>query len=283
MMKNLNGYMNNDMEQLGARTVNLKELGRIFKDDIPLKNLPTKIKEQCSGDKECIKNLIKSFPVNLDTDEQDIYTLAEGKRKVKLLNDKLIEEFTCGGKERKIVKHYGYEDIFSLKNKKEFTHRSPNVIMQIAKSEFVHYDSIEKNKIFAEDVSRLPRKFRKGMLYIGLKKSEGRLEAKDKIHIGQYRSKNPEQLFSAELTSLKNRGWSHQAINSNDPTTEIYYSEFKNIPLSENNETLLDYLKDTNHFDVLVERNTAVDFISVATCSLADPEAEIKEVLNVFK
>ncbi|NEW61285.1 hypothetical protein GSY74_08315 [Sulfurovum sp. bin170] len=283
MMKNLNRYMNNDMEHQSARGVNLKELGRVFKDDIPLKNLPTLIKNQCEGDKECINNLIKNFPVNLDTDEQDIYTIAEERRTVKLLNDKLIEGFICGGEERKIVKHYGYEDIFNLNNKIELTHPSRDVIMQIDKTELVQYDSLEKNRFFAEDITGLPRKFRKGMLYIGLKKSGGRLEANDKIHIGQYRSHNPQQLFSAELTTLKNRGWSHQAIGTTDPTTEIYYSSFDNILLSENNETLLDYLKDSNHFDLLVEKNTAVDFISVATCSLADPEAEIKEVLNVFK
>ena len=65
MEKNLNNYMKNDMVHKDARGVNLKELGRVFKDDLPLKDLPSRVKKQCDGDKECIKSLIKSFPVNL--------------------------------------------------------------------------------------------------------------------------------------------------------------------------------------------------------------------------
>ena len=90
LMKNLNRYMNNDMRHKDARGSNLKELGRVFKEDIPLKNLPTLIQKECNGDINCRKELIKSFPANLDTEEQDIYTIAQERRSVKLLNDKLI-------------------------------------------------------------------------------------------------------------------------------------------------------------------------------------------------
>ncbi len=281
--KNLNQYMKNDIDNRSARDIDLKELGRVFKEDIPLKSLPTKIKEQCNGDRECIKNLIKSFPVNLETDEQKVYTLVQERRKVKLLNDKLIEEFTCQANERKIVKHYGFEDLFSLKNRDEFTRPSLNVIRQIDKSNLVYFDIEPKGKIFAENINRLPRRFRKGVFFIGFKNSGGKLNGKDKIYIGQYRKENPTSLFKANLTDLKNLGWSHQTINSNDPTTDIYYTQFKYIKFNDNNETLLSYLKDKTRFDVLVENNTAIDFISIATCSIPDPKAEIYELLNAFR
>jgi hypothetical protein len=63
MMRNLNKYMDNDIDNKSARDVNLKELGRVFKEDIPLKELPKLIKEQCQEDSECRKKLIQSFPV----------------------------------------------------------------------------------------------------------------------------------------------------------------------------------------------------------------------------
>ena len=281
--KNLNQYMKNNIDSRGARDIDLKELGRVFKDEIPLKELPTKLKEQCNGDKECIKSLIKSLTVNLDTDEQRVYTLVQAQRKVKLLNDKLIEEFSCQANERKIVKHYGFEDLFSLKNREELTRPSINVITQLDRNSLVAYDSVRKNKIFADSVRKIPRKFRKGAFFIGFKKSGGKLNSRDKIYIGQYRKENQRELFSANLTELENLGWLHQDVNSNDPTTAIYYTEFKNIKFNDGNTTLFDYLRDKTRFDVVVEKNTAIDFISVATCSIIDPKAEIYEALNAFK
>jgi hypothetical protein len=281
--KNLNQYMKNDIDNRGARDIDLKELGRVFKEDIPLKELPTKIKEQCNGDTECIKSLIKSFTVNLDTDEQRVYTLVQAQRKAKLLNDKLIDGFSCQANERKIIKHYGFEDLFSLKNREELTRPSLNVIAQLNRKDLVSYDSVRKNKIFADSVRRLPRKFRKGAFLIGFKKSGGKLNSRDKIYIGQYKKENQAELFSANLTELENLGWLHRDVNSNDPTTAIYYTEFKNIKFNDGNKTLLDYLTDKTRFDVVVEKNTAIDFISVATCSLIDPKAEIYEALNAFK
>ncbi len=127
--KNLNRYMKNNISQRDARDLNLKELGKVFQSDIPLKDLPNKIKKQCGDDKKCIKELIESFPVNLDTDEQTIYTLAQTRRK-KLINDKLIEEFTCSSGERKIIKHYGFEDIFNLKNGIEYARPSINLMLR---------------------------------------------------------------------------------------------------------------------------------------------------------
>ncbi len=279
--KNLNRYMKNDISQRDARDLNLKELGKVLKNDIPLKDLPDKIKRQCGDDKQCIKELIESFPVNLDTDEQTIYTLAQTRRKVKLVNDKLIEDFTCSNSERKIVKHYGFEDIFNLKNGIEYARPSINVLKQIEnRAILVNYDTPQKNGIFAESVKRLPRKFRKGIIYIGLKSSEEKLADRDRLYIGEYKKENATELFSANLTDLKKLGWQNRAINSEDV---IYYNEFKNIKFSDSNKTLLNYLKETTQFDVVVGKSTPVDFISVATCSLKNPEAEIKEVLNIFK
>ena len=279
LMKNLNRYMNNDMRHKDARDSNLKELGRVFKEDIPLKNLPTLIQKECNGDINCRKELIKSFPVNLDTEEQDIYTIAQEQRGVKLLNDKLIEEFSCGAEDRKIIRHYGFEDLFNLKNRDELTHPSKNVTTQIREEDLVHYDNEPNGKFFAEEVNRLPRKIKKGMFYIGLKRAGDSLNRDDKIHIGRY---STDTNFNATLLSLANRGWSHQAISRDNPTTDIYYTSFKNIQLNDKNETLMDYLSNRNYFDIVVEKDTAVDFISIATCSEKDPVAEIKQTLNVF-
>ncbi|SFV53076.1 Chitinase [hydrothermal vent metagenome] len=282
MMKNLNGYMHNDMGHKDARYVNLKELGRVLKDDIPLKSLPTLIKKQCNGDKECIKELIKNFSVNLSTDTQSIYTIAQNQRKVKLLNDKLIEKFTCRDEERKIVRHYGFEDIFNLKNRDEYAHPTIELVRRIGRDNLANYDSTKVGKFFAENVKDIPRKFRNGRFYIGLKKSGSRLNGEDRIHIGNYTSNDSSNHFNSKLIDLRKQGWSHQSINSANPTTEIYYTDFDNIQLNDKNDTLLDYLDIKTHFDVVVE-NTAVDFISVATCAKKDPEGEIKQALNIFR
>jgi hypothetical protein len=279
LMKNLNRYMNNNMRHKDARDSNLKELGRVFKEDIPLKNLSTLIQKECNGDIDCRRELIKSFPVNLDTEEQDIYTIAQEQRRVKLLNDKLIEEFSCEAEDRKIIRHYGFEDLFNLKNRDELTHPSKNVTTQIRAENLINYDNEPNGKFFAEEVNRLPRKIKKGMFYIGLKRTGDSLNRDDKIHIGRY---STDTNFNATLLSLANRGWSHQAISRDDPTTDIYYTNFKNIQLNDKNETLIDYLSKRNYFDIVVEKDTAVDFISVATCSEKDPVAEIKQTLNVF-
>ncbi len=281
MIKNLNRYMNNNMRHRDARDSNLKELGRVFRENIPLKNLPTLIKRECNEDSNCREELIKSFPVNLDTQEQDIYNIAEERRSVKLLNDKLIQELDCGT-DRKVVRHYGFEDLFNLKNRGELAHPSLSVITQIGEKKLVNYDVEPNGKFFAEKVSRLPRKVKKGMFYIGLKLSGNSLNREDSIHIGRYNQKNINNHFNAKLTALENLNWSHQVINNDNPTTDIYYTSFENIKLNDKNDTLIDYLNNKNYFDVVVEKETAIDFISVATCSEKNPIAEIQQTLNVF-
>jgi len=282
MEKNLNKYMKNDMLHRSAREVNLKELGRLFQEDIPLKDLNQKIQEQCHGDKECIKSLIKSFSVNLDTDEQSIYTLAQARRKVKLLNDKLIEGLTCKSDEKKIVKHYGFEDIFNLKNRDENAHPAFDIVKLIGKENLKNYDVSNNRKIFAESLRELPRRIKNGKVYIGLKKSGGKLNSQDKIYIGKYNKENSNRYFSSKLVELQNQNWLHQPITKDDPTTEIYYTDLKNIVFNDKNTTLLDYLSRNNRFDAVIAKNTAVDFISIATCSTVNPKLEIKEAVNAF-
>lgn len=282
MMNNLNNYMNNDMEQRGAREVNLKELGRVLKEEIPLKELPTLIQEQCKEDIDCRKELIKNFSVNLKSDEQKVYEIAQARRAVKLKNDKLIEDFTCNAKEKKVVKHYGYEDIFNLKNKTETAHPTLDLVNLIGKKNLANYDTIKVGKKFAENVKNLPRNLTSGRFYIGLKQTGGKLDAKTNLHIGKYNPNNSNIHFNANLQDLKRLGWSSETINHPDPTTQILYSDFKNIKINENNSTLLDYLDRKNRFDVVVDGDTAVDFISVATCVEENPKLEIKQALNAF-
>ena len=277
---NLNNYLRNSMQVRNAMGANLQELGRVFKDDLPIKQLPTRIKEYCKGDVTCIKDTIENFPVNLDTEEQDIYTIAQARRVKKLVNDKLLETFQCNANEIRTVKHYGIEDIFNLTNGRELSRPSPNVRSQIDKSRLVNYDIYKKDGLFAEDVRKLPMRMRKGRLLIGLRKDGELLNDGDRIAIGKYGS---DSFFSSTLRTLHEKnGWSHQAISTNTPTTDIYFNDFKNIVLSEKG-TLLDYLTIKNHFDVVVEKNTAVDFITVATCSKKDPRAEIQTMLNAFE
>ena len=280
MLLNLNNYLKNSMQVRNAMEANLQELGRVFIDDLPIKQLPARIEEYCKGDTTCIKETIENFHVNLDTDEQDIYTIAQAKRVQKLLNDKLLETFQCNENELRTIKHYGIEDIFNLANGRELTRPSPNVLARVNREQIVHYDESRMNSIFAEDVRKLPMRMRKGKLFIGLKKDDELLNDGDRIFIGQYGSDN---FFSSTLRTLHEKnGWLHQTINNNTPTTDIYFNDFKNIVLSEKG-TLLDYLTIKNHFDVVVEKNTAVDFITVATCSKKDPRAEIQVMLNAFE
>ena len=69
----------------------------------------------------------------------------------------------------------------------------------------------------------------------------------------------------------------------NTSTSNIYWKDFSNISF-ENAQSLLNYVQTHNRFDVLVEDDTSVDFITVATCSVPPtPIEEITAIVNEFE
>lgn|GEM_PF-6107257 len=282
--RNLNLYMKNSLPQRDARDINLKELGRVFSEDIPLDRLRERIKRECDSNRSCIKDALESLSVNLLTDEQNIYILAQERRGVKkLLNDKLIEEFSCIKRDRKVIKHFGFEDIFSLKNGVEYARASLPVVKLLGKENLVNYDSTKRG-IFAESVRDLPRKIRGGRFFIGLQRRDGKLDSRDTIYIGRYSLDDNRTFFSSKLRDLEKRGWLHKVVSTtSNPTTDIYYIDFKDIIFNDSKTTLLEFLDKKTKFDVVVKENTAVDFISVAVCAMSNPKLEIKNALSSFE
>ncbi|MCH9739253.1 MAG: hypothetical protein K0U38_00205 [Epsilonproteobacteria bacterium] len=282
LMRNLNKFTNNNLTTSNAMKVNIEELGRVFNDDLPIKKLSSLIEIECKKDKVCIDALINDFTVNMVTEDQEVYTLAQASRIEKLLNDKLVEEFQCNKGEVRTVQHYGIEDIFSLENGRELPHPSNFLLRHLDKENLVPYDVNEKDKLFADTVAKLPIGITKGRIYIGFELSNGLLNAESKLLLGKFQADNSNTLFNANLRTLSQKGWLHQAVNSDaNLTTDIYFNNFKDIEFADK-QTLLSYLQTTNLFDVIVTDNTPVDFITVATCSQQDPREEIYDTLNRF-
>jgi len=63
---------------------------------------------------------------------------------------------------------------------------------------------------------------------------------------------------------------------------DVYSQSFSNIDLLDNT-SLKDYVQSNNNFDVYVQDDTYVDFITVATCSKPNPIKEVTTIVNKFE
>jgi len=146
------------------------------------------------------------------------------------------------------------------------------------------YDETSNDRFFADNINNLPSAITSARIFIGLKSNGSSLQFNDALYLGDYGNNH----YGVKLQNLSANGgtWSHQLVNNSNPTTDVYWNDFRSINFNSplpNTMTLLDYVQTNNAFDVLVQDDTSVDFITVTTCSKKDPVVEIKPILENFE
>ncbi|MCK5853894.1 MAG: hypothetical protein KAG56_01645 [Sulfurovaceae bacterium] len=256
--------------------------------NLDIEELDTEVAIECKEDETCKEMAYDSLSASVLIDKEMAYAMAEDFRgdEKSLVNDKLVKDFTCEDNEIRTVQHYGLEDIFT--NGTEPTNPDGHIasVPWIAnygiQPALVDYDDNRNDRIFADTVQNLPNGIAKGMFYIGLKSNGSSLQHNDTLSIGDY---SVPTVKSTALQDLSNNNWQNQLVGSGNPSTDIYYNSFANIGVdSSNSSNKLLALANTNQrFDVVVQDDTSVDFITVATCSPKKPMEIIKPIVNNYK
>ncbi|CAA6813715.1 MAG: Chitinase [uncultured Sulfurovum sp.] len=273
-------YVGIDKEEASATTSDAMYDDLIALD---IADLDKQIVVECKEDESCINEAISSLELSVLLEKEEAYSMSEeirGEAKG-LVNDKLVKSFTCEANEVRTVQHYGIEDLFNTANGAEVANPSATILGTpwIMNYPFpvTAYDEVNNNRIFADTIRNLPSDITKGMFYIGFKSNGSSLQANDTFKLGSYASANK---FNTRLDNF-DATWTNQQVSNTNPTTDIYYNKFSNINLATGN--LLDLANSNHEFDVVVEDDTAVDFITVATCSKPDPIKEVSQIVNKFE
>jgi len=280
-IKSLKENLLNDQE---AKDKSVAFIGSAL-TDLKLDPLITDVTIECGEEQPCIDEAYASLSVPLTMDKEEAYAAAQevrGEEKA-LVNDKLVKNFTCEAGEVRTVQHYGIEDLFDTSNGAETANPSSGILNTPWIANYPYpvtgYDETNNNRIFADTIRNLPSGITKGMFYIGFKSNGSSLQANDTFKIGDYANVN---LFNTRLDSF-DATWTNMQVNNSNPTTDIYYNAFSNINFTVGTGDLLSLANSNNGFDVVVEDDTAVDFITVATCSKPDPIKEIEAIVNKFE
>ena len=246
--------------------------------ELQIEDLDNEVLTECKEDDNCKEEAYASIGIGLGIDKEVAYAMAEDFHKennTTLVNDGLVKEFTCDAGEVKTVQHYGLEDSFSTANGAEPSTPAPHIALVpwIANYPFplTGYDEVSANRIFAETVKNLPANVVKGNFYIGFKSNGTALQGNDTMTFGNYANND------VKTIPLNTLNWTTTAAGG----TTIFSNSFNNIDT--NNSTLLQMVKNNQQFDVVVQDDTSVDFITVATCSKKDPIREISSVVNKFE
>ncbi|CAA6823412.1 MAG: Chitinase [uncultured Sulfurovum sp.] len=272
----------NQMNEEDAKEQSIASVASAL-SDLKLDELLSHVTIECGEEQSCIDEAYTSLSTPLTLEKEEAYALAQefrGETKG-LVNDKLVQSFSCEANEVRTVQHYGIEDLFNTNNGAETANPSSSILNTAWISNYPYpvtgYDETSNDRIFADSISNLPSNITKGMFYIGFKSNGSSLQANDTFKIGDYANANK---FNTRLDSFDST-WTNVQVNNSNPTTDIYYNDFSNIHLTTGN--LLTLANSNNGFDVVVEDDTAVDFITVATCSEPEPVQEIEAVLNKFE
>jgi len=283
-IKSLKDNLLNDMD---AKAASVTFVGSAL-TDLKLDPLITDVTIECGEEQPCIDEAYASLSVPLTMDKEEAYAAAQevrGEEKA-LVNDKLVKNFTCEAGEVRTVQHYGVEDVFDTSNGAETANPSSGILNTPWIANYPYpvtgYDETNNDRIFADTIRNLPSGITKGMFYIGFKSNGSSLQGNDTFQIGDFANTNASSthLSNAYANSF-NSTWTNQQVNNSNPTTDIYYNTFSNISLPTGN--LLNLANSNNGFDVVVEDDTSVDFITVATCSKPDPIQEIEAIVNKFE
>jgi len=260
--------------------------------DLDLGDFDNQVLQECKEDESCKEMAYDTLDSIFTIDKEVAYVMATGIRGEghAFVNDQLVKEFTCASGEVKTVQHYGIEDLFSTTNGVEATSQNPTDIKQDmidynnnVHAGFANYDETHNNRLFLDDIKNLPAGITKGRLYIGLKSNGSSLQVNDTLSFGELSTNDR---YAKALTDLQGDGWHEDLVNSSNPTTAIYSSDFRDIPLnmhSGSTDTLLTLAKTNQRFGAYVQDDTSVDFITVATCSKPNPIKEITDIVNKFE
>ncbi len=289
---NLNSLGDKGVTGANAQQANIEALAQSL-ISLNIKEFDNDISSECKNNETCINKAIGSLETSLNLETQEAYNIAQDVRggdKI-LTGDKLVKEFTCTAEEIREVKHYGLEDLFSLANGIENATASSQVVNNPSNvaynnnvnASFVDYDEPNANRLFGEFISGLPSGITKGQFYIGLKSNGTSLQGNDTLSLANIDADaTTTDIFSSALNDLNSLGWNNQLISNTNPTTDIYWNNFSNITLNDNS-TLLTYVNTYQNFDVTVQDDTSVDFITVATCSKPNPIQEITQIVDKFE
>ncbi|CAA6809855.1 MAG: Chitinase [uncultured Sulfurovum sp.] len=285
---NLNTLGENGVEGDEVQPANIKAMAESLVN-LTVHELNDNIAEGCNGEDNCTNDEMDTLGTELVLNKEEAYALARDIRGEEkgLVNDKLVQDFTCKEGLVRTVQHYGVEDLFSTANGAETAQASNGVLttswIQNYPYPVTGYDETSNDRVFADTIENLPSGITQGMFYIGLKSNGSSLQGNDSISIGDYSTL---KLMNSPLTDLSSvHAWSNQLVSNTNPTTDIYYQSFNAINMTQNANatgTLRDLVQTQNHFDVVVQDDTAVDFITVATCSKPEPIKEIIEIVNKF-
>ncbi len=263
--------------------------------ELQIEDLDNEVLTECKEDDNCKEEAYASLSESLGIDKEVAYAMAEDFHKennTTLVNDALVEKFTCDAGEVKTVRHYGLEDVFSTANGAEPSYQYPSDIDQNminynnnVNAGFANYDETHNNRLFLDDINNLPVGITKGRFYIGLKSNGSSLQGNDTISLGDFSGTN--NRYAKALTGLQGDGWQKDLVSNTNPTTAIYSNDLSNIPLNmqagNTTDTLLTLVENNQRFGAYVQDDTSVDFITVATCSKKDPIKEIETVVNKFE
>jgi len=245
--------------------------------DLDIGELDNQVVAECNDDESCKEMAYVSLDNAFIIDKEMAYAMAEDFRgdDNALVNDKLVKSFTCENGLIKTVQHYGLEDSFSTANGVEPSTPAPHIALVpwIDNYPFptTGYDEVNANRIFTETIKNLPANVVNGNFYIGFKSNGTTLQGNDTMTFGNYANSNVESI------PLNTLNWTTTAAGG----TTIFNNSFNNIAV--NGSTLLDMVNNSQQFDIVVQDDTSVDFITVATCSKPNPIKEIMDIVNKFE
>jgi len=276
-----------NIKEVEAKKININFILKTL-HSINIKDFDNDVSQECKDNEQCVNEIIDLLKSTLLLNKKKIETIIQEKTIKKDIVSVNIQKFSCKVGENKTVQQYGVKDFFSTFNGSEPAHPHPvtalyppfvNYNTLNNTGGFANYDNPHNNRQFLENIHNLPTNISSGRFYISLKSNGSDLQSNDALAIGDIVPTNTYQAFLLDLVS---DGW-YQAINATNPLIHTYWKNFSNILFNNGTTTLLQHVANNNHFDVYVQDDTSVDYITVVTCSKLNPIQEIQEVVNKFE
>jgi hypothetical protein len=244
--------------------------------ELDITDLDNQVAVECVDDDKCKEEAYSSIKLSLDIDKEMAYDMSVVYRgdDNELVNDKLVKKFTCEAGEVRTIQRYGFEDNFSTANGDENATASqqvqinPSVMAYNNNIGLFNYDTTQVNRQFGEEIKNLPSNITKGMFYIGLE-NHG---SNDRMTLGNMDTDTSTLDYFGE--DVLNLNWSQSG--------NVHYTELSSIMMEDGN-SLKSYANANQKFDVYIQDDTYVDFITVATCSTPNPIKEVTTIVNKFE
>jgi hypothetical protein len=283
IQKNLMFLKLSNIEEMEAKKINISFILKTLKS-FNIENFDNDVSEECKDDKKCINETLNLLSSSLLLDKKKIDAIIPKKDTVSVN----IENFSCQAGEIKTIQQYGVKDLFSTANGSEPAHPHPVTALIPSfvtynnnhNAGFSNYDNSQVNRQFLENIHNLPANINSGRFYISLKSNGTSLQSNDGLVIGDIVAINRYYQGGSQFFSdLASDGWV-QFTNANIHT---FWNDFSNILFQNGTTTLLQHVANNNHFDVYIQDDTSVDYITVVTCSQPTPIQTITTIVNNFE